>query len=141
MSLHIFAATLAFLLFFFVPGGLAHHNFSCDLRWRFRIPRGLLRLLVELLLFNGIESLPARLRVRHRSSTFTARTTRSDTVLVNPSLRDVLPPDLTGSRGGTVWLWVCRSAPNAIQGVFVEAVTLSQPIDRSAAPDTREGSE
>ena len=68
---------------------------------------------------------------------FTARTTRSDTVLVDPSLRDVLSPDLS-IPGRTVLLGVRRSAHNAIQGVLAVAVTLWQPADRSAALDARE---
>ena len=45
---------------------------------------------VKLLLVDRVKSLPARLGVRHSTSTFASRTTRSNTVLVHPSLRDAL---------------------------------------------------
>ena len=90
--------------------------------------------------FNFIKSFPARFRVCHRTTTFTARTTWSNTVFIHPSLTDVLSPDLW-ILGRTVWFEIRRSAHDAIQSVFAVAVTLRQPIDRSAVPDSRESPE
>ena len=61
-------------------------------------------------------------------------------MFVDPSLRDVLSPDLW-IPDRTVWPGVRRSLHDAIQSVFVVTVALCQPIDRSAAPDARKGSE
>ena len=60
-------------------------------------------------------------------------------MLVDPSLRDVLSPDLWIPRR-TVWPGVRRSPHDAIQSVLVAAVALHQPINHSAAPDARKGS-
>ena len=60
-------------------------------------------------------------------------------MLVDPSLRDALSPDLW-IPGHTVWPGVRRSHHDAIQGVLVVAVALRQLIGRLAAPDAREGS-
>ena len=61
-------------------------------------------------------------------------------MLVNPSLRDVLSPHLW-IPGRTVCPGVRQSLHNAILSISVVAVALGQPIDRSAAPDAREGSQ
>ena len=55
-------------------------------------------------------------------------------MLVNPSLRGVLSPDLW-IPGRIVWPGVRRSSHDAIQSILVVAVALRQPIDRSAAPN------
>ena len=55
-------------------------------------------------------------------------------MLVNPSLRDVLSPDLW-IPGRTVWPGVRRSPNDANQSILVVAVALRHSIDRSAAPD------
>ena len=61
-------------------------------------------------------------------------------MFIHPSLSDVLSPDLW-ILGRTVWPGIRRSAHDAIQSVFAVAVTLRQPIDRSAVPDSRESPE
>ena len=61
-------------------------------------------------------------------------------MFIHPSLSDVLSPDLW-ILGRTIWLGIRRSAHDAIQSVFAVSVTLRQPIDRSAVPDSRESPE
>ena len=61
-------------------------------------------------------------------------------MLVKPSLRDVLSPDLW-IPGRTVWPGVRRSPHDVIQSVLVVAMAFRQPKDRSAAPDARQGSQ
>ena len=61
-------------------------------------------------------------------------------MLVKPSLRDVLSPDLW-IPGRTVWPGVRQSLHDAIQSILPVAVAFRQPIDRSAVPDARKGSQ
>ena len=59
-------------------------------------------------------------------------------MLIRPSLSDVLSSDLW-ILGCSFWFGIRRSAHDAIQSIFAVAVTLRQPIDRSAVSDSREG--
>ena len=61
-------------------------------------------------------------------------------MLIHPSLSDVRSSDLW-ILCCSFWFGIRRSAHDAIQSIFVVAVTLWQPIDRSAVSDSRESPE
>ena len=61
-------------------------------------------------------------------------------MLIHPSLSDVRSSDLW-ILYCSFWFGIRRSAHDAIQNMFVVAVTLWQPIDRPAISDSREGPE
>ena len=61
-------------------------------------------------------------------------------MLIHPSLSDVRFSDLR-ILGCSFWFGIRRSAHDASQSIFAVAVTLWQPIDRSAVSDSRESPE